>query len=157
MQNSTVTQLRVFKELCGEHSYGKVTLGTTCWEKIGFVEGEAREQELYSNATFLADMKELEARSASVKQDRTSCLTLIEAYAGKDGSAMKAQVNLDKTGTTFDTLGATAALSLELEKLRIEQELKQKEIQDQEAGQERRNAARLKIEEEMKRAQLKQK
>jgi DNA repair exonuclease SbcCD ATPase subunit len=114
VQGSTMTQLRVFKELCGKDYFDNVTIATTFWSVTDRAEAERREVELFSTANFLGDMKGLGASTARISDDRETPLRLIEQIASNRPNVMKVQKELDDSGATFKTTQASKTLSREL-------------------------------------------
>lgn len=52
MQGSAKKNLFMFKKLCGNDALKNVLLATTMWDRVGDVEGSARESELISTPDF---------------------------------------------------------------------------------------------------------
>ncbi|KAF2746414.1 hypothetical protein M011DRAFT_478035 [Sporormia fimetaria CBS 119925] len=108
VQGSTMTQFRVFKELCGDAFYSNIVLGTTFWSKVCAAEGEARERQLFSTRGMLGDMRDLGAEVVRVSEDRSECLRLIERFTGKTRTGMRVQKELAKSGSAANFMSTSA-------------------------------------------------
>ena len=105
MEGSSMKNLRMFRELCGEKNFSNVILCTTMWDKVEEEEGRRREQELESKETFWGS---LVSRGAQVMQHRgpdlaASARKIAESLIQKDTIVLQLQEELDKNGTLSDT------------------------------------------------------
>jgi len=105
MEGSSMKNLRMFRELCGEKNFSNVILCTTMWDKVEEEEGRRREQELESKETFWGS---LVSRGAQVMQHRGPDLTasarkIAESLIQKDTIVLQLQEELDKNGSLSDT------------------------------------------------------
>ena len=122
VQGSTMTQIKVFKGLCGTDNYQSVLLGTTFWEGMNLSEAETRHNELLSSPGFLGDVKDLGARTARVYKERDACINLVKSFAEKPPAALKIQKEVAAANGALNSSAAAAALSPELHRLRLQQE-----------------------------------
>ena len=151
VQGSTMTQMRVFKELCGTESYQNVVLGTTFWETVDMADAKTREKQLFSTPGFLGDMIDFGVKTVRISKDREVCIKLVKYFAEKDPVPLRIQTDVAAAAGGVDASRAAAALSAELEQLRLEQEKELKEQCRQARKQAREQARKQKLEEQKKR------
>ena len=116
MEGSSMKNLRMFRELCGEKNFSNVILCTTMWDKVEEEEGRRREQELRSKETFWAS---LVSRGAQVVQHRgpdlaASARKIAESLIQKDTIVLQLQEELEQKGSLSDT-SAGRLLNSEIE------------------------------------------
>jgi hypothetical protein len=78
-----MTQMQVFKQLCGKDFYSNVILATTFWGTTDQAVAEKRETEFFNTDTFLGDMKEGGSQTSRITSRRSDALDLIENIACK--------------------------------------------------------------------------
>jgi hypothetical protein len=158
VQGSDMTQMRVFKELCGVDSYENVVLATTFWEGLEKAELEAREEELFSTESFLGDMKDLGAETTRVpRNDRIACRKLVKSFGKKQEVALKVQKDLAVAGATIDSTSAAAALlSEQMRQLELQQEREREEQQRRDAERQAKIDRQLQEAENRRRRELEQ-
>jgi len=105
MEGSSMKNLRMFRELCGEKNFSNVILCTTMWDKVEEEEGRRREQELRNKQTFWGS---LVSRGAQVMQHRgpdlaASAKKIAESLIQKDTIVLQLQEELDRSGTLSNT------------------------------------------------------
>ncbi|PUU73510.1 P-loop containing nucleoside triphosphate hydrolase protein [Tuber borchii] len=105
MESSSVKNLRMFRELCGERNFSNVILCTTMWDKVEEEEGRRREQELESEETFWGS---LVSRGAQVVRHRgpdlvASARKIVETLIQKDTIVLQVQEELDQNSSLSDT------------------------------------------------------
>ena len=105
MEGSSMKDLRMFQELCGEKNFSNVILCTTMWEKVEEEEGRRREQELINKENFWGS---LVSRGAQVMQHRgpdlaASARKIAESLIQKDTIVLQLQEELDRNVSLSDT------------------------------------------------------
>ena len=104
MEGSSVKNLRMFRELCGEKNFSNVILCTTMWDQVGEEDGRGREEELKSTRTFWGSLISRGAQVVRHQGDLTaSARKIAESLIQKDTIALKLQEELDRNGSLSNT------------------------------------------------------
>ncbi|KAK5658816.1 hypothetical protein OQA88_1628 [Cercophora sp. LCS_1] len=80
MQGSAAKNLRIFKDICGQHALKSVVLATTRWEEVSNKVAEGREKELKETEDYWGDMIKGEARVVRHKNNHKSALRILDMY-----------------------------------------------------------------------------
>jgi len=144
MEGSSVKNLRMLRELCGEKNFSNVILCTTMWDKVDEEEGRRREEELKSKETFWGN---LVSRGAQVMRHRgpdftASARKIAESFIQKDTIVLQLQEELGLNGSLSDT-SAGRVLTSEIE------DMKRKHQEEMEALGEEMKASSDKVEIEL--------
>ena len=143
MEGSSVKNLRMFRELCGEKNFSNVILCTTMWDKVGEEEGREREEELKSTRTFWGSLISHGAQVVRHQGDLTaSARKIAESLIPKGTIVLQLQQELGQNGNLSDT-SAGRFLTSEIE------DMKKKHQEEMEALREEMKASSDKAEIEL--------
>lgn len=84
MPGSAMSNLRMFRSLCGVDNFRNVVLATTFWGTIDERLGASREKELQKNYDYWGQMVEKGSRVVRLTQNRESNLALLMQIAGRN-------------------------------------------------------------------------
>jgi len=122
MEGSSVKNLRMFRELCGEKNFSNVILCTTMWDKVGEDEGQRREEELKSTRTFWGSLIDRGAQVVRHQGDLTaSARNIAELLIQKDTIVLQLQEDLDRNDSLSNT-SAGRVLTGEMENMKRKHE-----------------------------------
>ncbi|PUU73233.1 P-loop containing nucleoside triphosphate hydrolase protein [Tuber borchii] len=129
MEGSSMKNLRMFRELCGEKNFSNVILCTTMWGGVEEEEGRRREQELRNKENFWGS---LVSRGAQVTRHRgpdfaASARKIAESLIQKDTIVLQLQEELDKNGTLSGT-SAGRLLTGEIEDIKKKHQKEMEEL-----------------------------
>jgi len=128
MEGSSVKNLRMLRELCGEKNLSNVILCTTMWGKVSEEEGRKREEELKSTWTFWGSLISCGAEVVRHKGDLTaSARKIAGSLIKKDTIVLQLQQELDWNGNLSDT-SAGRALTGEIEDMKRKHEEEMAEL-----------------------------
>lgn len=158
MSGSALTNLRMFRKLCGETALKNVILVTTFWDKVDLAEGERREAELVSSDKFWGRMIKKESKVRRCYHDKPdSAFSILNEFTTFSECVLKAQEEIVEEGKDPSQTEAAsftyAAMKAEMEaKLKAESELAEKQKRDAD-----KRVMRQKEEFERQRRELKEK
>jgi hypothetical protein len=132
MQGSNLTNLRTFKQLCGENCFKNITLGTSFWSAIAQELGCQHEKELIENPDYWGAMLQRGSQIVRIPDDQVLARELIFHFIKNCPNTLQAQRETVIEGKTFDQTYATQHLRHEEELKAIQEENKRK-LQDQQA------------------------
>jgi len=128
MEGSSVKNLRMFRELCGEKNFSNVILCTTMWDKVGEEEGREREEELKSTRTFWGSLISRGAQVVQHQGDLTaSTRKIAESLIPKGTIVLQLQQELDRNGNLSDT-SAGRVLTGEIEDMKKKHQEEMEEL-----------------------------
>ena len=116
VEGSSMRNLRMFRELCGEEFMRNVILGTTFWDTVSEGVGAAREKELVETEGFFKAMKDRGCEIVRISDSKDECLEILSWFAAKQPSVMRIQQELFE-GKSLEETGAASAVSQELAEL----------------------------------------
>ncbi|KAJ9626206.1 hypothetical protein H2203_003838 [Taxawa tesnikishii (nom. ined.)] len=155
MYGSSLRNLKMFKDLCGENPLKNVIVATTRWglaAKAG--EGELcleREDQLRTDAQFWAPMIKRGARMSRFQDTRESALQLLLSLANQQPVVLQIQKELvDEDKNLIDTAAGT---TVNEEAVRLEQKYKDELAQIQKEMDEALAARDLEVQEALKESQ----
>jgi hypothetical protein len=116
MKGSSLRNLNMFKQLCGEDFYKYLTLGTTCWSLVDYSNGVSRETQLTNTMSFWKAMIDKGATRVRVPDSAYEARQLVYRIAKRGGSApLQAQKEVVDRGLSFRELQVTQVVKQELE------------------------------------------
>jgi len=140
MSGTAMTQLKVFKELCGHKSFGNVLIGTTGWdENVDQSVAKSKEEMLCDPFDgYLGELMEAGAKYVRVSRDYEKCLALLDGFVSKESRALKVQEDMAGPNASFETSDVAKALAPELAQLEAEHAKKLREEEQQAAAEQYR-------------------
>jgi hypothetical protein len=142
MQGSTLRNLKMFTQLCGEDFYKSITFGTTCWALFLSDIAEKRENELIQNTNFWKPMLDRGARLQRIPDDVEAARNLLVRITNHETVVPQVVEEMER-GTSFADLASTKMLNYDLEQQREKQLLERSRlILEQEAAERQREAQR---------------
>lgn len=151
MQGSSLSNLKTFKQLCGESYFKCITLGTSCWSTVTETTGRNREIELQENSQFWKPLLSRGARYSRLPDDFSAACDLVTSMCGHDHNrTTKPQVirELD-AGTTFSNLSAIKTLEsyeLETQRKRHEEDMRRIKAEQEAKARAQEEGRRLRLE-----------
>ena len=135
-----MTQLKVFKELCGHKSFGNLLIGTTGWdENVDHSVAKSKEEMLCDPFDgYLGELMEAGAKYVRVSRDYEKCLALLDGFVSKESRALKVQEDMAGPNASFETSDVAKALAPELAQLEAEHAKKLREEEQQAAAEQYR-------------------
>jgi hypothetical protein len=131
LTGAAITNLRMFKKLCGPAGLGNVVLATTFWDTVAGDIGTRREEELLSKPEFWARMVSSGSRSMRHDSGRQSALTIISSLIEQNQPiAMQVQTELVDKGLTLDQTAAGQEVQAELERIKADNERAIKQLKE---------------------------
>ncbi|KAJ4987245.1 hypothetical protein SVAN01_07256 [Stagonosporopsis vannaccii] len=142
MSNASLRSLRVFEALCGESSFGSVTVVTTMWDMLQSQEAlqlaERREATLQSRPDFFGRLMQGGAQYARHKDTRISGIEIIEKLVYQDKRitiAVQEELGRDLATALVDTtVGRYLAGDLRDMRKRYESRIAQLQAYNDESG-----------------------
>lgn len=117
MTHGGMSNLAMFRKLCGSDPMPNVILATSFWGKVTQEEGLEREEQLRTNPDFWAEMIEDGAQIARFENSRESGLALIETLIGKDRISLRIQKEMCEDGIPLAQTQAGEHVNAELAEL----------------------------------------
>lgn len=100
------SNIRMFKQLCGNDFYQNVVLATTFWEDIDPSEGARRERELYENDEFWGILKKRGSKVVRLGLDQRADQRLLLRIAEQEKCILQAQKEMQEGKDISDTAAA---------------------------------------------------
>lgn len=88
MSGSSMENLRIFRQLCGEDAMKNVVLATTFWDTLSAQKGEAREAQLITERRFWAPMVSKGSRVVRFSRERDVGLKILQDIAQEYGKTV---------------------------------------------------------------------
>jgi hypothetical protein len=103
MKGTTLRNLDMFSQLCGDNAFARIVLGTTNWGEIDKDVGEKHERQL--DKTFWSIMTSLGSKSLRFEQTHASALVFLDAILNKlefgaDEVSLNGSTNITISSTT---------------------------------------------------------
>lgn len=163
MPGSAMSNLRMFRSLCGASNFKNVVLATSFWGQVGIAEGETRENELRTNSNYWGEMIAKGAKMMRMEENRTSNLDILMHIARNNGKILvEAQREMIAGKSILETTTALLVnedverwkrekeAELEEEKKRLRQEMERKARRQREQLQREQARAQQQLEEAKK-------
>lgn len=115
MKGSSLRNLNMFKQLCGDDFYTNLTLGTTCWSIVPYNTAVLRETELKSNMSFWKTMISKGAGLERIPDDATEARNLVYRIATQGALPLQVQREVVDGKISFNNLQVTQVVKRELE------------------------------------------
>ena len=115
MKGSSLRNLSMFKQLCGDQFYKNLTLGTTYWSIVSRSVAESRENELKENMAFWKSMCTKGARLERIPDDASATQDLVYRIATREPIPLQAQQETVDQGVSFEKLQVTQVVKDEIE------------------------------------------
>jgi len=144
MSGTALSNLRLFRSLCGSDNLANVILGTTFWDTVDDAVGQRRENEFRTNPQYWKMLVEKGSRLVRVQQDRASNLQILTDIARNNGKFVTQAQKEMLAGKAMSETTAAQSMNAEIEALRQENEA-------------RLVAERRRLEEVQRQAELKRK
>lgn len=130
-KGSELSNIRVFRELCGDENLSNVTLGITWWKLEHETIARSREKVLRETPEFWGEIISKGSRVVRVPQDRFECIQLLLDIAQSKATTLQIQDEMVKEGRS--ALETKAAKEMETCKaVQALQDAKELEIEAQE-------------------------
>jgi hypothetical protein len=107
MGGTALSNLRMFRKLCGPDCLKNVVLATTFWGSVNKETGEAREKELIENDKFWGRMVAKGSKVVRLDENRSSNLEVLQKIASSNGKVVvEAQKEMLAGKSAFETSAA---------------------------------------------------
>lgn len=170
MQGSALSNMRMFRRLCGPAFYENVVLATTFWGSINPALGAQREKELRDNNEFWGQLVERGSQLVRLDEDEESSRRLLLSLARKNRSVLEAQKQM-QAGKSVGDIAASHRIVVEYETkfdqeierennrrsaeiLRRENEIREQLRQQSREAEKKRSEAARKIQDEEERRDM---
>jgi hypothetical protein len=170
MHGSALSNMRMFRRLCGPDFYENVVLATTFWGSINPALGAQREKELCDNKDFWGQLVESGSQVVRLAEDEESSRRLLLSLARKDRSVLEAQKQM-QAGKSVGDIAAFHRVAAECERkfnqeiereynrrsaelLRRDNEIREKIRQQNRATEKKRSEAARKVQDEEERRDM---
>jgi hypothetical protein len=94
LEGSALSNLSMFRKLCGPKFYPNIVLATTFWSRVSQSLGSQREAQLRENAEFWGSMLKRGSQIVRLPDDREESIALLLSLAGKAKAALQIQEEL---------------------------------------------------------------
>lgn len=118
------SNMRLFRELCGDESLHKVVLATTFWANVEDEIGRRREQQLLDDSRFWKPMVDKGSRSFRLQGDRKAGLEILSHIARHNGKFLVQAQEEMRSGQQAHETSAGRAMNLDLDGMKAEYEEK---------------------------------
>ena len=103
MRGTAVSNMSMFRKLCGPSCFKNVILATTFWGEINRVEGRRREQELCRDERFWGKLVERESKVVRIGDDVESDRRLLLSIATNSKCTLAAQQEMQDGNSMLET------------------------------------------------------
>ena len=121
MRGTAVSNISMFRKLCGRSCFKNVILATTFWGEIDPIEGRRREQELCRDERFWGKLVERESKVVRIGDDVESARRLLLSIATNSKCTLAAQQEMQEGNSMLET-GAAKETNKNLTLLQQEHE-----------------------------------
>jgi hypothetical protein len=118
------SNMRLFRELCGNDNLNNVLLGTTFWTEVDDTIGQKREKQLLADPKFWKPMAEKGSRAFRLKGNRLEDLQILSHIAQRHGKFLIQAQEEMRLGQQMHETSAGRAMNLGLDQIKREYEAK---------------------------------
>ena len=139
MQGTSLSNMRLFRRLCGPECFENIVLATSFWNCVDLTVGEKRERELCQNNQFWGELIKRKSRVVRIGNDASSDRKHLLSMAGNAKCTLAAQREMSEGKSILETAAMNGPnediglwkqhydQQLQVERLKLQQELRQQE------------------------------